>query len=767
MAEKLASYSLQAELGDFISTRHAKELIEDMNLIPPTVLQLQNIINIIDKVQKLWARLRGMSSDAAISQYLSSTMQLKEYGHKGFEAQDGRGHAIRIGACFIGIFIKHYNGRPPLYFRWPDIQRMKVKDKSFTLETYSEEILFAMADKHIAKYVLKELIAQHTFFCNEQKSTQTRQARSRSHDPEVHSASRAARHVPSQGTPLSKKGKYHSVQEPSPLTQASRRVAADLSSTHKDLDRHNDSPDPISRTEVEIQPKPSFSRPESPKKETPISKLVTVVRRESSRSGGHHTPKLPVATKEADFPDGPHEEVIVANTPKMSKYIPRNLRESSSIGIHSKPIVADWLPNNKSDSNIIGQDVKELQIEIKSSLSSPSVSTSPVSVVIKDTMDEAENEEVISTPHQQSSYRKSEEELKVEFPHKRYSDKEIEDMFISEPNTSASPDNIYPDDMYEEDVTITFTSDSDSDTHKDPDSITNAVVPSTGPLSNESSSPELNPTVYSATEDCEESMEKVHKLIELLEDKLQSGSLIREYSRIPKIKLGAKLTSATAARNIYRNRYRDILPYEENRVKLNPSFNLANNDYINASLVQFTAGNKQSTYVLAQGPLPHTCTDFWQMIWEQESGLIVMTTNLTEAGKIKCHQYFPNHAGNLLQFEQYRVTCTKCTELEFGTLRYIELRYIPTGEVRTLHHLQYAHWPDHGAPEDPKNFNELMRCIREYQTPGQTTVVHCSAGVGRSGVVVLMDWLVKQFRANEVCLARLQKCALEISLHTV
>jgi protein tyrosine phosphatase len=144
-----------------------------------------------------------------------------------------------------------------------------------------------------------------------------------------------------------------------------------------------------------------------------------------------------------------------------------------------------------------------------------------------------------------------------------------------------------------------------------------------------------------------------------------------------------------------------------------------------------------------------------------------MTTNLTEAGKIKCHQYFPNHAGNLLQFEQYRVTCTKCTELEFGTLRYIELRYIPTGEVRTLHHLQYAHWPDHGAPEDPKNFNELMRCIREYQTPGQTTVVHCSAGVGRSGVVVLMDWLVKQFRANEVCLARLQKCALEISLHTV
>ena len=110
-----------------------------------------------------------------------------------------------------------------------------------------------------------------------------------------------------------------------------------------DTGKPQDSSTPKVRTEVEVHPKSSTPRPESPRKETPIlSKLVTVGRKESGRSAGRRTPKLPVAVKEADFPDGPpeEEEPIVTNvSPKISKYIPRNLRESAPIEIHSKPKV--------------------------------------------------------------------------------------------------------------------------------------------------------------------------------------------------------------------------------------------------------------------------------------------------------------------------------------------------------------------------------------------------------------------------------------------
>ena len=110
-----------------------------------------------------------------------------------------------------------------------------------------------------------------------------------------------------------------------------------------DTGKPQDSSTPKVRAEVEVHPKPTTPRPESPRKEPPIlSKLVTVGRKESGRSAGRRTPKLPVAVKEADFPDGPpeEEEPIVTNvSPKISKYIPRNLRESAPIEIHSKPKV--------------------------------------------------------------------------------------------------------------------------------------------------------------------------------------------------------------------------------------------------------------------------------------------------------------------------------------------------------------------------------------------------------------------------------------------
>nr|XP_032834877.1 tyrosine-protein phosphatase non-receptor type 1-like isoform X1 [Petromyzon marinus]XP_032834878.1 tyrosine-protein phosphatase non-receptor type 1-like isoform X2 [Petromyzon marinus] len=203
--------------------------------------------------------------------------------------------------------------------------------------------------------------------------------------------------------------------------------------------------------------------------------------------------------------------------------------------------------------------------------------------------------------------------------------------------------------------------------------------------------------------------------------------------------------------NRLRNRYRDVSPYDHSRVRLEHGVN----DYINASLMHVEAAQRR--YILTQGPLPSTCGHFWQMAWEQRSRAVVMLNRLVEKGSVKCAQYWPSSGEREVSFPDVALRLTLLGEqvkVDY-TLRQLQLHNLTTGESRTALHFHYTTWPDFGVPDSPASFLSFLQEVRSsgalgpcHGPQGPTrglgpchgpSLVHCSAGIGRSGTFCLVD----------------------------
>ncbi|CAH2048463.1 unnamed protein product, partial [Iphiclides podalirius] len=240
----------------------------------------------------------------------------------------------------------------------------------------------------------------------------------------------------------------------------------------------------------------------------------------------------------------------------------------------------------------------------------------------------------------------------------------------------------------------------------------------------------------------------------LLGDGLASGAALRQYEALVR-RLELPAAAARRPANLAKNRYRDIAPYDATRVVLK---NGPTGDYINASYINMEIPNSDNilTYIATQGPLASTVGDFWQMVWESESSLIVMLTVLVERGRAKCHQYWPKVGTTPLKATDSLTILTN-SEQNHGHYIRREMTIKETGGAsRNVTQLQYTAWPDHGVPEDPAAFvsftqlcsklrnqragpaggEECLECERSLCPP---TVVHCSAGVGRTGALVLAE----------------------------
>uniref|UniRef100_A0A8C6VJ12 Tyrosine-protein phosphatase non-receptor type n=1 Tax=Naja naja TaxID=35670 RepID=A0A8C6VJ12_NAJNA len=191
-------------------------------------------------------------------------------------------------------------------------------------------------------------------------------------------------------------------------------------------------------------------------------------------------------------------------------------------------------------------------------------------------------------------------------------------------------------------------------------------------------------------------------------------------------------------KNKNRNRYRDVSPFDHSRIKLEQG----DNDYVNASLIKMEEANR--SYILTQGPLPNTCGHFWEMIWEQKSRGVVMLNRVMEKGSIKCAQYWPQKEEKEMFFEDTNFTLTLISEdvKSYYTVRLLELKNLITHETREILHFHYTTWPDFGVPESPASFLNFLFKVREsgsLSTQHGPIVVHCSAGIGRSGTFCLVD----------------------------
>ncbi|XP_075949723.1 receptor-type tyrosine-protein phosphatase H-like isoform X2 [Anarhichas minor] len=195
--------------------------------------------------------------------------------------------------------------------------------------------------------------------------------------------------------------------------------------------------------------------------------------------------------------------------------------------------------------------------------------------------------------------------------------------------------------------------------------------------------------------------------------------------------------------NKARNRFNNVLPYDWSRVKLTTSNPNESSDYINACYMPGYKSDRE--YIATQGPLPSTVNDFWRMIWEQRVNGIVMVTNCTEGGRTKCERYWPADT-KPCSFGQLLVTIRSEQQEPNWTLREFRVKHGNTSEERTVRHFHFTAWPDHGVPQGTEvliQFRELVRqhIDREERAP---TVVHCSAGVGRTGTIIALDVLLQQ-----------------------
>ncbi|XP_039595018.1 tyrosine-protein phosphatase non-receptor type 2 isoform X2 [Polypterus senegalus] len=190
--------------------------------------------------------------------------------------------------------------------------------------------------------------------------------------------------------------------------------------------------------------------------------------------------------------------------------------------------------------------------------------------------------------------------------------------------------------------------------------------------------------------------------------------------------------------NRNRNRYRDVSPFDHSRVKLQNT----ENDYINASLV--LVEEAQRSYILTQGPLRNTCGHFWLMIWEQKSRAVIMLNRVIEKGSEKCAQYWPTKDDQEMYFSDTGFHLKLISEdvKSYFTVRELQLEDIKTGETREVYHFHYTTWPDFGVPESPASFLNFLFKVREsgsLNSEHGPAVVHCSAGIGRSGTFSLVD----------------------------
>uniref|UniRef100_A0A8C6JI76 Receptor-type tyrosine-protein phosphatase C n=1 Tax=Melopsittacus undulatus TaxID=13146 RepID=A0A8C6JI76_MELUD len=221
-----------------------------------------------------------------------------------------------------------------------------------------------------------------------------------------------------------------------------------------------------------------------------------------------------------------------------------------------------------------------------------------------------------------------------------------------------------------------------------------------------------------------------------------------EFQSIPRVFTKFSIKEAKKSHNQNKNRYIDILPYDHNRVELLEIPGDPGSDYINASYID---GFKEPRkYIAAQGPKDETTDDFWRMIWEQKATIIVMVTRCEEGKRNKCAQYWPSMEGGSATYGDIIV---KINESKTCPDYVIQKLHITNGRERTagrdVTHIQFTSWPDHGVPEDPHLLLKLRRRVNALSNFfSGPIVVHCSAGVGRTGTYIGIDAMLEGLDAE-------------------
>ncbi|XP_056000199.1 receptor-type tyrosine-protein phosphatase F-like isoform X2 [Ostrea edulis] len=235
----------------------------------------------------------------------------------------------------------------------------------------------------------------------------------------------------------------------------------------------------------------------------------------------------------------------------------------------------------------------------------------------------------------------------------------------------------------------------------------------------------------------------IDQFIRELPEKRNNGILEKEFDELP-TGLLESYSNALKVSSRKGNRYKGIYPYDYNRVKLMRTYANENDDFVNASYIH--GFSKERAYIATQGPFnPKTLEDFWTMIWQNDVTRIVMLTNLYEGDRMKCLKYWPDTD---LDIGQYTIILDNVDVYDHYVLRYMVVHF--QEEEKKVTQFHFTTWPDKSIPVDPTSLIYFRNLVRNGLTASDgPIVVHCSAGIGRTGTFISFDYLLEEGTAEE------------------
>ena len=213
-----------------------------------------------------------------------------------------------------------------------------------------------------------------------------------------------------------------------------------------------------------------------------------------------------------------------------------------------------------------------------------------------------------------------------------------------------------------------------------------------------------------------------------------------------------------------KDRYADIFTYDHTRVRLRADDSTDKcSDYINADWIEPILPGNTRRYIATQAPPPAALEDFWKMIWDEQVCIVFMLSRCYERSVIKAHRYWPEEDVPVSTIGAYLIHLEDCITKGDVVLRRLRIskskcrngsgggdeKPLPEDETRLVTHVQFTGWPDHGVPDEYQDIVSLFEIVEEEMKASDASrpvLVHCSAGIGRTGTYIAIESIVNYIR---------------------
>ncbi|KAG2459381.1 tyrosine-protein phosphatase non-receptor type 4 isoform X1 [Polypterus senegalus] len=734
-AALLASFAVQSELGDYNHSEHFPGYLADYCFIPNPPTDFEK------EISKQHQQHNGLSPAEAEFNYINTGRTLELYGVELHYARDQSNNEIMIGVMSGGILI--YKNRVRInYFPWLKIVKISFKCKQFFIqlrrelhETRETILGFNMVNYRACKNLWKACVEHHTFFRLDRPLPP--QKNFFAHYFTLGSKFRYCGRTEAQSVQYGKeKGIKDRVFARSPSKPLARKMISGM-------DWETVSRNSISDDRLETQSLPTRSPPGTPNHRSGMFAQEGTRLRPSSV--GHLVDHVIHTSPSEVFANHKSPSSTQANSISLDS------SPSQDTAVDGQPPA---LPPKQSKKNSYNQ-INESQSQLELDNHINELYDVPV------TSEKSMLNGVIPHDNLVLIKMKPDENGRFGFNVKGGSDQKMP-VIVSRVAPGTSADLCVPRLNEGDQVVLINGRDISEHTH---DQVVMFIKASCESHSGELLLLVRPNAIYDVVEEKMEnepdfeyipekcSVEGIHldddalreSMLQLKEG-LNTGTILAQFDQLYRKKPGMTLSCAKLPQNISKNRYRDISPYDATRVILK-----GEDDYINANFInmEIPSSSTINRYIACQGPLPNTCQDFWQMTWEQGSSMVVMLTTQVERGRVKCHQYWPNLSGSV-SYGNYQITCLSEDGNSAFQLREMTLESLEQNESRQLTQIQYVAWPDHGVPDDSSYFLDFVSLVRKKRAErDEPVIVHCSAGIGRTGVLITMETAMCLIECNQ------------------